>query len=543
MERNRVTTPAAPERAPMRGVLVALAAVAVAAALGCREPGVAASDGPTRALAALSPSSIRLVESRGRTWAVNPAAPFACFTSTAAAGGPIPYLYRRHTLEFPRGVVASARAVQPMTYRVIDGQAKVRWVLNCTIPASPRARQIVAQRFNLYPTPEDADGVNVMGCTSIEPDGDCQLAPVHAGSCGPGWSGEWPNCYKAYEPQCPALDPSCGGFGGGDPGDSGGGGSCTDCGPSTPTLSCGTVNRGETATCAVSDGTADVPSTSWRFSAPNRTPITGPDGSSWSGPGVLSGTVSAVPVAYGTVLQATLTVRARSWRFSSAVTSYSQGTGAICESRIPGYGLMAGWNMTLGNTTCVGDDNFPLQPDPRRSTTGQSVARAASGPNAGVAYVTAVSYRMDRESQMNPAVQLGGTAVTLQGTDRTRCGASASFYDYNRCRGVNMGSWHSGIWAHEGHGTTGSNGHYSAAVNAAKLAGNDPYLKLEPLVSIDGEGDTAFRDRVRTMAWDAGLRIYDASIEGSGYITGNWSGTVWIWEASTGSFRSIPMSF
>ena len=521
---------------------VVLVGLALTAAVACSESGLAAGDGAASVMASMSPNSIRLVESRGRTWTVNRADPFACFTSTASTG-PIPYLYKRHSLTIPRGVAKAAGAIEAMSYRVLDSKGKVLSVLNCTIPASTAARELVAERFNLFQAPDDPGTAAAFDCAAIESDGDCQLAPVHAGSCGPGWTGEYPNCRRAYEPQCPALDPSCGGFGGGgDPGASGGGGSCTDCGPSTPTLSCPAVTRGESVRCVVSDGTSDLPSTNWRFSASGRTPITGPDGSSWYGLGVLSGTVSAVPVAYGTPLQATLSVRARNWKWSSAVMSYSQGTGAICDTNVPGYGGLVGWNLTRGNTTCVGEDNFPIQPDPRRTTTGKTLVRALSGPNMGIAYVNSLSYRIDRESNQNPAVQLGGPALALKGTDATKCGASASFHGYNTCRGINMNAFLNGVWYHEGNGTTGANGHYSTMVRAAAQAGNDPYALTESLVSADGESVSDFGDRVQAAVTNSGYRIYNASSDASGFVTGNWSGPIWIWNPTTGTFLNITMS-
>lgn len=527
-----------PPRPPatLLAVIISLSSV-----VACREPGLATDNHTQSVVASMSANSIRLVESRGRTWAINREDPFACFTSTASSTGPIPYLYKRHSLDIPHGVAKAAGAVEAMSYRVLDRQGRVRSVLNCIIPASSRARAIVAQRFNLYPTPEDDPGtVHTMGCTAIEPDGTCQLGPVTVRACGPGWLGEWPNCYRAFEPQCPALDPACGGFGGGDPGASGGGGSCTDCGPSTPTLTCTSVTRGETAQCVVSDGGAEIPSTSWRFTAINRNTIPGPDGPKWVGPGVLSGNVSAVPIESGMMLQATLTVLARNWRWSSDKASYSQGTATICENRVPGISLLLGWNLTRGSVSCVGNDNFPLQPDPRPASAGGSaVIRVSSGPNAGIAYVNALDYRLDRESNQNPAVQLGGPELALQGSDAAACGASASFYSYNMCRGVNTWNLLASVWFHEGYGRSGTNGHYSTAVRAAALAGNDVYALSESLLSDDGEGTSDFAYRVRGVVSSAGIRIANASSDQSGYVTGNWLDPIWIWDGNTQSFRSI----
>lgn len=97
-------------------------------------------------------------------------------------------------------------------------------------------------------------------------------------------------------------------------------------------------------------------------------------------------------------------------------------------------------------------------------------------------------------------------------------------------------------WAHEGNGTTGANGHYSTAVYAASQPGNDPYAGAEAMVSEDWETLTDFTTRVRLMAQEAGMRIANYSSDASGNVSGNWSGTLWIWNYSTSQFYAITMS-
>ena len=157
----------------MRSFLLLLVAVALASG-ACR-------DGATEAVPRLAPgagpafsASARALEVLGPGWRTPPDNPHGCFMSVATAQGPVPYVYRRLPLRFPAGVQASDGAVAAFRYRGVRPHGKVMAVLNCVIPATERARQLVGQHFGVPTGPEEG-GVVIQGCVT---EGMCVLDPI-----------------------------------------------------------------------------------------------------------------------------------------------------------------------------------------------------------------------------------------------------------------------------------------------------------------------------------------------------------------------------
>ena len=531
--------------------------IVVALAGACSDSGKVAPMG-METIRPLSAASVRLVESRGRSWAVNPSDPFACFTSTAATSGPIPYLYNRHGLSFPSGVATAAQAVEALSYRVVDGQSKVLWVLNCTIPASARARAIVAARFGLYTEPEP-EQIAIMGCVKLSGDGVCPLEPLRVGGCGAGWQGDYPNCYRVFEPECPALDPSCGGWsGGGDPtagGGSGGDGSCTDCGPSTPILACSSVQRGANASCDVGANGGTIPSTvSWTFTGGGRTNYGAPGALTWGGIAVQSGQVS-VALSTGSTLQATFTVTDHGWRWQRGVQMLlSHGTAPLpidglgYEEWVIGAQTRLGWNCTRGGCGSIERVQPSVATNPRA---GYEIAQVPSGPNAGFWYVSAVSYKMDRETALNRSILPGAARHQLaEGWQASQCRAAmllppgtrvvVNLYEFNKlCVGSDIDGMIAGAWNHEELGSTGTNGHEGRAYHFAGQPAYDPYFKAGDIVSTT-EAD--LRARVVNAVQPIQNDLETLSADHT-FVTGNWSGSLWLWDgAFTGFVQTSPIT-
>ncbi len=322
---------------------------------------------------------------------------------------------------------------------------------------------------------------------------------------------------------------------------SGGGATCSDCGPSAPQLVCTSgMRRKQTVSCEVSNAEATTVQ-AWRFRSERRT-VVGPSSvATWSGPAVEGGSVSA---RVGTnILQTSFAVAARPWGWGTVQWSYSQGTGPICDSKIIAEGVMLGWNVNPGgDSACLPDNQVRVSPDPRRSD-GFTVGQVPSGPNAGVFYVDTATYRMDRASNMNPQAGSAGTALTLTGSQATACGATASFSQFNTCKGVSMPTFTASVWGHEGTGYSGGRGHETVGRTAAAQPDNDPYKGIEPFVSDSAETQGFFATRIRNEVWRRAEVITVYASDKAENVGGNWSGSYWVWSATTAQFIQISQSF
>lgn len=153
---------------------------------------------------------------------------------------------------------------------------------------------------------------------------------------------------------------------------------------------------------------------------------------------------------------------------------------------------------------------------------------------------------MDRGSNLNPNVLPGGPRFPVaNATQAQECrnggltGASiyANFYEFNRyCKGVDMDAMITAAWAHEGFGSNGNNGHESVGRHAAGQLAYDPYAAMEPLVATQ---EMWVREGARQQAFDRGRVLSNYSANHGNGITGNWSGTLWAYNPSTGSFHAV----
>jgi hypothetical protein len=519
------------------------------AASGCRDSGTEPARAPlpkagfartSAALAAIGPG-----------WRTDAAEPYACLATLAARGGPIPYLYRRVALHLPPGLEAPDGAVAALRYRALGADGSVAAVLNCVIPATGQARQAIARRFGIPLEPE-VDGViaDPSGCVTDQVNGetnDCAIAGIVA---TPEPQPSDNPC--DYDPDCySGGDPSTGGAtsGGGDTsggstgGTSGGSTSCSNCGPNAPTVSCGAeVVRGAAATCTVSNS-GDLNVAGWSFDDGTNS-IAGPAGTAeWSGPAVASGTVF-VSLVDGTGLYASLTVKARGWTWAqNGVSEYRDGTGYACLNHTPTFnvgGTMPltaaanGLNLEIGWSDCINGRRF-IQPDSYETGDGFHVTTASSGPNQGLHYVVDATLYLRRESTYNSGMYANAPSVVISQTYvalAPACGSSTNWYRFSTCMGAAPDSFMAGVKAHEGRGTTGHNGHYSAAYDAISKVDNDPMKMLDEVVGLTSETLQQFsqdvRERFRRRAEPADIATKDVS-DGGTIVTGNWSGTYWGW--------------
>jgi hypothetical protein len=84
------------------------------------------------------------------------------------------------------------------------------------------------------------------------------------------------------------------------------------------------------------------------------------------------------------------------------------------------------------------------------------------------------------------------------------------------------------VWAHEGYGTNGNNGHQSVGTNFAKEPENDPHMGIEPLWArtradlIDNAKEVLVRRQTRI----------DRRAGDHAYVKGNYSERLWMWDPS-----------
>jgi hypothetical protein len=272
-----------------------------------------------------------------------------------------------------------------------------------------------------------------------------------------------------------------------------------------------TVTRGQTVTCTVTG--AGVVVTKWTFTGPSydgsiiwRVEDATPSGNSWKGPAVMSGDVTAEVTINGrphSPLTAKLTVKRRTgnnWSWGPG-NHWGYSTVTLGSAPCPFLGTML---YSFTDTTVAGQsfrksycDTDVLTPRPSKdSTTGYSVKQVpAGGPNAGIWYVSGISYQMLTWSMVNPAITSGSSvsyALTAQADlDRCRAGTGktitkANFYFYNKnCGKVNVDYFISTIFLHEGRGCCSGNGHQAQLEIAANEAAHMLYERNEGDLALD----------------------------------------------------------
>jgi len=105
--------------------------------------------------------------------------------------------------------------------------------------------------------------------------------------------------------------------------------------------------------------------------------------------------------------------------------------------------------------------------------------------------------------------------------------------------GVNPEAYIAGARAHEGWGTTGHNGHFSAAYAAAIDPNNDVMIFFDQQVGPRGVSLGAFITDLRTAFYRRAERADIATRDtqhGGTIVTGNWSGTYYGWDSLQGKF-------
>lgn len=479
----------------------------------------------SQALAALGPS-----------WRTPAQSPHGCFVSVAAGEGPIPYLYRRIPLRFPAPIQAEDGAVAAFRYRAVRPDGGVSAVLNCVIPATERAREAVARRFRVPTGPEEG-GIVIQGCViENSPENPCPIDPIVV--IAPPAEEPCSDCNEPVPPPPPGGDGS-GGGGGTDP--------CLHCGPSAPTLSCTSgVPRGGAGQCTVGSSDGSIPDVvSWEFTDDVST-VAGPTGGTrWMGPAIQSGIVTAT-LADGNGLQASFGVADRGWKWAThALSEYSDGTGPACFDHTPTFGQPNAMNLPMDAADCAHPQR-QIQPDSYAPAgDGFTAVTVPGGPNQGLHYVQSARYSLKRKSTYNSGLWPNAPAVPLKDQQQAACGNWANWQGFSRCMGVDPDAYIAGTRAHEGWGTTGHNGHFSAAYDAVTDPNNDPMIFFDQRVGSNSLDLNTFILRVREGFHERAKRADDATLDirdGGTKVTGNWSGTYHGWAPGEGKFLAISHS-
>jgi len=273
----------------------------------------------------------------------------------------------------------------------------------------------------------------------------------------------------------------------------------------------------------------------------------------WTGPAVLSGTVTANFYAEGETVPRTaegpLAVVARLWRWSSSdpdpsERSFAPNGGLECVSFptiVAGPGQVFGQNTNVPQ--CLEHDGM-IQPDPRFSGLGGWTGAAVTvGPNKDIWFVYDADWRIDRGSLVNTSLLnfWPGKHELTTNKDKNACQGAvptpgfANWYEFNEfCKGGIAEPFISGIESHEGYGTLGPgapepNGHQARIEQAATSSSGDPYRYVE------GITDTSiglFSLDVPAFATHAQDSILVRSDPGHEVVKNNWCGTMYVYDGT-----------
>lgn len=303
--------------------------------------------------------------------------------------------------------------------------------------------------------------------------------------------------------------------------------------------------------------------TSWNFTGPSH------NGSSthnftvqssenpWRGTAVASGTVTAEITVSGVrrdpALTDDFTVQARTarpdWDWESH-WRYGKGEARDCYPNDYWYYLKPktymGWSTRKGG--CDGNAISPIPSlDPNA---GYTVAPVTSGPNVGLWYVAGLSYRMDTESNINSSVKAESPAVyqLVNKADLKACVnkggtaiTAANFYTYNvACKKYNLeAGMFTGLYNHEGYGTSNNSGHQAQLEIAARKPDNNLYVRAERIFAV---GDQNTRDAVFNLV--SGIASDLNGLWGDHTkVANNWSGWVWRWYPTSNVFNQYWATF
>ena len=323
-------------------------------------------------------------------------------------------------------------------------------------------------------------------------------------------------------------------------------------GQADPSLHCtATVQRGAVVVCNVNGSDVTVASWTWTDANGGAT-VSGPAGGrEWSGTAVQNGSVSAtisrggVPVT--SPLTASFLVTSRNWAWDSSKWTYSQGTAPACFNARPTTTSTTTWGWNVAKGSC---DPRRLAPNPLTDTlsnpSGYSIAQVSVGPNAGLWYVTSVSYQMQTESNLDVNLTASGPNYSIGNASQERLcrqplGLSSrdpvlvNFYNFNtKCEGQSLAAMFTGLWNHEGFGTgTLNNGHEARGRMAAANTFNDPYSELE---SWWASSERALRTSIRNTVVTIDQELNAGADPNHVYVKGNWCGSAWRYDPSQSAY-------
>lgn len=321
----------------------------------------------------------------------------------------------------------------------------------------------------------------------------------------------------------------------------------------TADLTCDSMIRGQSGACRVTGGATVL---GWQFTGLLGARLLGQDSvvvvasaspdTVWSGIGVLSGVVSAFVQTGSTIdtLAAPWTVSPRTgpaWRWSEANWLFEQDGPPTCgysDFTLPFGGEFPG-RLAVNRRRSDCSEGGSIEPNLRTdSDAGTTVAQVASGPNAGLWYVTESAFHIDRVTEMNPFIRPAGpTHLLPNGPDYNVCKQAlglqgnppinASFHQFNTvCKGFDLNPMYAGIWAHEGFGTQNpvdsatANGHEARRRIAARDLANDPNTLIEGFTS--PISPSTLRDLVRDSVLTVDARISAFAGDATGLVRDNY---------------------
>jgi hypothetical protein len=157
---------------------------------------------------------------------------FECRGSARSGKGVAPWRYGRAVVRFAPEEVAENGATVHYRFSGYEDGTRLISTAECTIPRTDAAIRRMDANFGIRRAPLASAGRSRIPGPRMDCTGEnCSLPGVIGTACS--WGGVWPYCYSKptslAQVQCGALDPACGGTGGGTPDDpwtwDGGGGS------------------------------------------------------------------------------------------------------------------------------------------------------------------------------------------------------------------------------------------------------------------------------------------------------------------------------
>ena len=490
--------------------------------------------------------------------------PYGCYISEAVRNPLYRYRYTRRELHLPATALADDGSTLRYRLRLQDPGEEPVYVANCVIPRTRAAVRLLEQWLHV---PKDVrytvtyrsgrSGMTTTMATSVDGEPcDSQVGDLYD---------EAKTCFGLDEiiaitkpsappppPSEPAPPPGETTIGTG--GDTGGSdGPCYTCEyDSSGTLGCtASVQRGGTVSCSINsarEGEANLVVHSWTFvdadgnTAQNLDPVV-----TWSGTAVVGGTVT-VRFDDGSgarEIVSSFVVTDRGWSWArNAESQFSDNTGVQCSHwGTPDQGGSNGINLPWGAASCA-ETKRQIQPDSYDAGDGFVARTVQSGPNQGFHYVESAQLNLKRESSINRGLRLDAAQVPLLrlGLNQRPCGTNmVNWYQFTMCQDADPEAYVRGVYNHEGYGSTGHNGHYSAAYDAAADPANDLLIYLDRIIGVNSIGWGTFVDDVRRGFYPRAAMVDQATQDlpnGGTIVTGNYSGIYYGYYAPEGTFLS-----